>query len=172
MKLYTLTTSLVLLGMMSVSALSETYLGGVSTHFTVEGKVTKKTFVDLWKLQTLAPATANVTYFAAGAVQSHQFTGALLWDLLQSVGIKLDSTIKNDILHKSIVVTGTDGYETVFSAGEINPSFGGSQIIIAYEEDGQSLGTDGFAKIIVPGDKAGGRFVSNIIEIKVISTDN
>jgi hypothetical protein len=39
--------------------------------------------------------------------------------------------------------------------------------MIAYATGGQSLGNDGFARIAVPGDKAGGRFVSNIARIEV-----
>jgi Oxidoreductase molybdopterin binding domain len=110
---------------------------------------------------------SNYTYFSAGSVVSQSFTGALLWDLLQSVGIKLDSTIKNDILHQIVIVTGSDGYETVFGAGEIAPNFGGDQILVAYGVNGQSLGSDGFARIVAPGDKQGGRFVSNIAKIEV-----
>jgi hypothetical protein len=91
----------------------------------------------------------------------------LLWDVLQSAGIKVDPNVKNDILRFIVVVTGSDGYEAIFGAGEIDPEFGGDQIIIAYTENGQSLGQDGFAKIIAPGDKAGGRFVSNIVKIEV-----
>jgi hypothetical protein len=64
-------------------------------------------------------------------------------------------------------VTGSDCYQSVFGAGEIDPSFGGSQIMVAYATGGASLGTAGFARIVVPGDKAGGRFVSNIVEIEV-----
>jgi hypothetical protein len=55
----------------------------------------------------------------------------------------------------------------VFGAGEINPSFGGNQIMVAYATGGQSLGSAGFARIVAPGDKAGGRFVSNIASIEV-----
>jgi hypothetical protein len=64
-------------------------------------------------------------------------------------------------------VTASDGYETVFAAGEISPTFGGGQIMVAYAADGQPLGANGFARIVAPGDKAGGRFVSNIVKIKV-----
>jgi hypothetical protein len=39
--------------------------------------------------------------------------------------------------------------------------------MIAYAQDGQPLGQDGFAKIIAPGDKMGGRFVSNIAKIEI-----
>ncbi len=66
-----------------------------------------------------------------------------------------------------LLLSGSDGYEAIFGAGEIDPEFGGDQIIIAYAENGQSLGQDGFAKIIAPGDKSGGRFVSNIVNIEV-----
>jgi hypothetical protein len=39
--------------------------------------------------------------------------------------------------------------------------------MVAYAIGGQSLGDDGFARIVVPGDKEGGRFVSNIATIEV-----
>jgi hypothetical protein len=109
----------------------------------------------------------NVTYFTAGAVVTQSFTGTSLWDLLQSVGIVVDPTIKNDILRKVVIVTGSDGYQSVFGAGEIDPTFGGAQIMVAYAADGQPLGKDGFARIVSPNDKAGGRFVSNIVKIEV-----
>ena len=98
---------------------------------------------------------------------SQSFTGALLWDLLQSVGIVLDLNIKNDILHQIVIVTGSDGYNPFFGAGEIAPNFGGDQIIVAYAVNGQPLGDTGFARIVAPGDKLGGRFVSNIVKIVV-----
>jgi hypothetical protein len=94
----------------------------------------------------------------------------LLWNLLNQPpvnGIITDPNIKNDILHKVVIVTGTDCYQSVFGAGEINPLFGGSQIMVAYATGGQPLGSAGFARIVVPGDKAGGRFVSNIASIEV-----
>jgi hypothetical protein len=120
--------------------------------------------------QKYSPAQENVTYFAAGSVVTESFTGVLLWDLLNSPpvgGITTNPKIKNDILHKVVVVTGSDCYQSVFGAGEIAPSFGGSQIMVAYASGGAPLGTAGFARIVVPSDKAGGRFVSNIVEIEV-----
>jgi hypothetical protein len=82
-------------------------------------------------------------------------------------GIVSDPNVKNDILHKIVIVTGTDCYQSVFGVGEVNPAFGGSQIMVAYATGGQPLGDDGFARIVVPGDKQGGRFVSNIATIEV-----
>jgi hypothetical protein len=159
--------AILLLGIIGVSPLAATFPGGVSTVFRVTGDVRDPTSFDLQKLEELPVANQNVTYFAAGTVVTQSFTGALLWDLLQSVGIIVDPNIKNDILRKIVIVTGSDGYQSVFGAGEINPTFGGTQIMVAYAADGQPLGQDGFARIVAPGDKAGGRFVSNIVKIEV-----
>jgi hypothetical protein len=144
--------------------------GGVSTFFTVSGEVTNRAVFNLNTLEQFPPAQANVTYFAAGSVVTESFTGVLLWDLLNNSsvnGIVTNPNIKNDILHKVIIVAGTDCYQSVFAAGEFDPFFGGSQIMVAYATGGQSLGDNGFARIVVPGDKAGGRFVSNIANIEV-----
>jgi hypothetical protein len=159
--------ALLLLGMIGISPLAAAPAGGVSTAFRVTGEVTDRTSFDLQKLEELPVANQNVTYFAAGSVVTQSFTGALLWDLLQSVGIIVDPNIKNDILRKIVIVTGSDGYQSVFGAGEIDPTFGGTQIMVAYAADGQLLGQAGFARIVAPGDKAGGRFVSNIVKIEV-----
>jgi len=144
--------------------------GGVTMSFTVTGEVAKPSVFYLNNLEQLPVAQANVTYFAAGSVVSQSFTGALLWDLLNNPpvgGIVTDPSVKNHILHKIVIVTGSDCYQSVFGAGEFDPFFGGSQIMVAYAVGGQSLGQDGFARIVAPGDKAGGRFVSNIVNIDV-----
>jgi hypothetical protein len=165
----TLSAALLLIGVGS-SALQAACPGGVSTFFKVSGEVTNRSVFNLNDLEQFSPAQANVTYFSAGSVVTESFTGVLLWDLLNDPpvnGIVTDPTIKNDILHKVIIVTGTDCYQSVFGAGEINPVFGGNQIMVAYATGGQSLGSAGFARIVAPGDKQGGRFVSNIASIEV-----
>jgi DMSO/TMAO reductase YedYZ molybdopterin-dependent catalytic subunit len=165
MKMRSLFVALLLLGATGLSAQA----GSPSSEpaFRVFGQVQTPKVFTVRALQKLPDTNQNVTYFAAGSVVSHSFTGALLWDLLQSVGIIVNPAIKNDILRKTIVVTGTDGYVAVFTAGEIAPNFGGNQVLVAYAVDGQPLGTDGPAEIVAPGDKAGGRFVHNIATIEV-----
>jgi len=85
--------------------------GGVSSKFVITGDVNKPQVFDLDRLtQKYSPAQENVTYFAAGSVVTESFTGVLLWDLLNSApvgGITTNSNIKNDILHKVIVLTGS-----------------------------------------------------------------
>lgn len=74
------------------------------------------------------------------------------------------------MLRKYVVAVGSDGYEAVFSLGEIDPMFGDQQDLVAYADmDGQlgSDGPDGFARLVVPGDSAGGRYVSNLVGLAV-----
>jgi hypothetical protein len=54
--------------------------------------------------------------------------------------------------------------------GETDPFFAGNRIIVAYASGGQPLGSAGIARIVAPGDKAGGRFVPNIAKIEVRDT--
>ena len=55
------------------------------------------------------------------------------------------------------------------SCGTWSPAFGGADDFIAYEENGSLLGSDGFARIVVPGDLRGGRYVSNLVSLDVLS---
>lgn len=159
--------TLLLLSALSLSSTVKSENAATANSFSVGGQVTNPSTFDLAKLQKLPSTRERVTYFAAGKAVTHEFMGVLLWDVLQSVGVRLDQSIKNDILHKIVIVTGSDGYVAVFGAGEIDPGFGGHQIMIAYAEDGQSLEKDRVTQIIAPGDKMGGRFVSNIVKIDV-----
>jgi hypothetical protein len=42
-----------------------------------------------------------------------------------SAGIITNPAIKNDILNYYVLATGSDGYEAIFSLGELDPMFGG-----------------------------------------------
>jgi hypothetical protein len=158
------------IGVVSAQAQQCPGTGAVTNAFYVAGQVQTPATFDLARLQLFAPAQQDITFFASGAVTTASFTGVLLWDILNNPpvgGIITDPNVKNDILHKIVVVTGSDCYQAVFGVGELDPGFGGSQVMVAYAENGQSLGDSGFAKIVVPGDKQGGRFVSNIATIVV-----
>ncbi len=124
-----------------------------------------------WSAAELArePETTEAVFLHTGhGVIAGSFTGPLLWTLLQEAGIKLGSSGKNDIVRHTVLITGGDGYGAVLSLGEIDPEFGGDQAIVAYQKDGKPIeGEGGFARLIVPGDKAAGRSVSGIATIEV-----
>ena len=125
----------------------------------------------IYNLPTMTPVTTeSVTYMAAGVPVSDTYTGTTLWNLLADAGGVTTTSAKNDILSKYVIATGSDGYKAVFSAGEIDPSFGNQPVLVAYGDTAGQLGpnaADGLARVVVPGDNAGGRYVSDLVSLTV-----
>lgn len=143
-----------------------------STQFTLSG-VANPGVYDLARLEALPPVTQTVSYTASGVPQTRTYTGTSLWGLLNDASIPTNPAVKNDVLNKYVVATGTDGYKAVLSLGELNPNFGNRPDLVAYAEitNGVSgpIGADGFARITVPGDVRGGRYVSNLASLELRS---
>jgi PEP-CTERM motif len=144
--------------------------GGTTTEFSLSGAVQTPGTYTLSTLQALPATTETVTYLAGGVPVTATFTGVLIWTLLTDAGIVTDPAIKNDILNYYLLATGSDGYEAIFSLGELDPMFGGTgePDLIAYLQDSAPIGVDGFARAVVPGDNFGGRYVSNLVSLQVI----
>ncbi len=115
--------------------------------------------------------TDSVTYTAAGAPVSDTYNGVSLWNLLDTTAGGVNVTAgKNDILSKYVIATGSDGYKAAFSLGEIDPQFGNQPVLVAYSDIAGQLGpngSDGLARMVVPGDQAGGRYVSDLVSLHV-----
>jgi DMSO/TMAO reductase YedYZ molybdopterin-dependent catalytic subunit len=124
-------------------------------------------------LQALPSQTVDVTFQTGSGEQHHTYTGVLLWDVLNKATLKLDANRKNDQLRKYVVLTAKDGYEVVISLGQIDPNFGNSPYLLAWDEDGQQLsGDDGPVRLVTPGDVKGGRYVYGVIKIEVRDVDS
>jgi len=145
--------------------------GGLSNSFVLSGEVKTPGTYTLSSLEALGATTVTATYHQGSKPVTDTYTGVTLWTLLNDAGILTNPAIKNDILRDYVLVTGSDGYEAVFSLGEIDPNFGNQQDLVAYADTAGQLGggPDGFARIVVPGDYLGGRYVSNITSIEVLS---
>lgn len=146
--------------------------GGVTSQFSLSGAVKTPGVYTLSTLEGLPATTETVTYLSGGTSVTATFTGVSLWTLLTDAGIVTNPAVKNDILNYYVEATGSDGYSAIFSMGELDPMFGGSTAspdMIAYDEVGNPfLGSDGFARVVVPGDSRGGRYVSNLVSLAVI----
>jgi hypothetical protein len=145
--------------------------GGVSTRLTVSG-VKDPGIYTLSTLQALPAVQVTATYLAGGSPVTDTYTGVSLWTLLNDAGLITDPTIKNDVLRQYVEAIGSDGYAAIFSLGEIDPAFGDQEDLVAYSDTGGQLGPgglDGFARMVVPGDSAGGRYVSNLVALQVFT---
>ncbi|MBW4634476.1 MAG: hypothetical protein KME30_21965 [Iphinoe sp. HA4291-MV1] len=167
--------------------------GGLSQTFRLGGEVKNPTTFDLQKLITLqedlknqnpAVVTEITVSFQTGAgPRTETYYGVPLWELINneisSGGLqpgKSGQNPKNAFLRQYVLAEATDCYGAVVTIGEIHPNFEGKQVLVAYAKkanDGSIqylTDTDeGFARLVVPGDKAGGRYISNVRSILVLS---
>ena len=144
--------------------------GGYAPGFRLGGRVQFPKNFDLDALSQEPSTTVRDFFLTGQGTDSGTFTGVLLWDLLQEAQVITNPAQRNDLFRKAVLITGSDCYETVYAMGELAPQLGGThQVIVAFKRDDQLLGaTEGMARIINPGDKAGARRVFNIVRVRVL----
>lgn len=137
-----------------------------ASSFVLIGAVRQPMTLDRAALERL-PSSA-LTFPREGG-DSTRFRGVPLWALLESAGMVVDSARKGDLLTRVVRVTGSDGYQVVFSAGELSPAFGDARVLVAFERDGAPLEpAKGFAQLVVPADHRRGRHLYQIVRIEVL----
>jgi DMSO/TMAO reductase YedYZ molybdopterin-dependent catalytic subunit len=142
------------------------------TTIALTGSVVTPLDLTVADLQTYPAETVDVTFTAAGEPQDHTYTGTPLLGLIEAAGLDVPEDARNPLLTHYVVVTATDGYQLVISGGELDPNFGAQPMLLAWEEDGAPLSAeDGPARLVVPGDTRGGRYVTGVISIEVVSLD-
>jgi len=117
-------------------------------------------------LATTNPHVYTVTFQAGTAVETHTFTGYLLYDVLTFLGPKFDPAVRNDKLRFHASATGSDGYQAIVAWGEFDPTFENKAVLLAFTQDGKSLAGGG-PRLVVPGDIRGGRYVSDVVSIRL-----
>lgn len=150
--------------------------GGASTTFRIGGAVENPKIFDATTLASYQSSKETISYYSGSSgLVTQTYIGVPLYDLLNEAVVKTDPTRKNDILRKYLVVNATDCYQVVVAAAEIQPANGHQLMMVAYatvDATGavQPLSeSEGAFRLIVPGDKAGARFVSNLNRITVRS---
>lgn len=130
-----------------------------ASRFTVDG------------LSTFPQITQAVSYLAGTSPQSHRYAGPTLWSVLDDTGIQLNPSVRNDVLNRYVLATGSDGYRVAYALGEISPDFGNRPDLIAIREITGGvpalLANDGHFRITSPGDVKGGRYVSQLDRLEV-----
>ncbi|MEH1900956.1 MAG: hypothetical protein V7L04_05960 [Nostoc sp.] len=165
--------------------------GGFSPSFRLGGEVNNPTTYSLQNLTSLRdtlkkqnPALVTeitVSFQTGSGPQTETYYGVPLWELINNPkaggGLKPGNSglnPKNSLLRQYVLAEATDCYGAVVAIGEIQPNFEAKTVLIAYAKKGSNgklvpLIDEGFARLVVPGDKAGGRYVSNVRNILILS---
>jgi hypothetical protein len=123
------------------------------------------------KSATWTPATlAALPHVAVTVHNEHTkgdetYSGVPLIALLAPLGVT-DKPRGKD-LRLYIVAVGSDGYEVVYSIGEVTPDVHDATVLVADTENGAPIDADGPLKLVATGEKRPARWVRNLVAIKV-----
>ena len=77
--------------------------------------------------------------------------------------------LRGKALASYVIAKAHDGYQVVFSLGELDTAFGNASILVADRRDGNPLfGYQGPFRIVCPNDKAGARSVRMLETLEVV----
>ncbi|ODT97781.1 MAG: hypothetical protein ABS81_29410 [Pseudonocardia sp. SCN 72-86] len=130
----------------------------------IAGDVATPSTLTAQAIAALPQRTVSVSFASGTGQQQKSETGVLLSDLLPPTALKT-TTAKNDLLNFAVLAVGADGYTAAVAYGEISPDFGNRGIMLATTEDGTPLARP---RLVVPGDVKGGRYVSDLVTLRVV----
>jgi hypothetical protein len=136
---------------------------------TVPAGPLKITFEDKsseWTPATLAPLPhKTITVYNEHAKANQTYSGVRLIDLLKPLGVPDKPHGKEFRLY--LVAEGSDGYQVVYSLGEITPDVHDATVMVADTMDGKSIADDGPLKLVATGETRPARWVRNLVAIRV-----
>jgi hypothetical protein len=123
-----------------------------------------------WTPATLAPLPhTTVTVYNEHAKVNQTYSGVPLIVLLKRLGVPESPHGKEFRLY--LVATGSDGYEVVYSVGEVTPDVHDGTTLVADTLEGKPLTETGPVQLVTTGEKRPARWVRNLASIRVLSVE-
>jgi DMSO/TMAO reductase YedYZ molybdopterin-dependent catalytic subunit len=98
-----------------------------------------------------------------------KYEGVSLQEVLKKAGVPFGSAIRGKWLAAYVLASAKDGYQVVYSLGELDSSFGNEKVLIVDKRDGKPLfGYQGPLRLVVAGDKAGARDVRMLEKLEIV----
>jgi hypothetical protein len=97
------------------------------------------------------------------------YEGVWLSDVLKKAGVPLGSGMRGAALAGYVLASASDGYQVVFSVGELDPEMTSGQYLLADTANGKPMfGENGSFRLVIPTDKRGARSVRLLTKIEVV----
>jgi DMSO/TMAO reductase YedYZ molybdopterin-dependent catalytic subunit len=97
------------------------------------------------------------------------YEGVWLHEVLKRAGVPQGEALRGKALAGYVLAEAQDGYQVVFSLGELDPAFIDNEILLADTANGKPLfGAQGRFRLVVPKDKPGARSVRMLTRLEVV----
>ena len=97
------------------------------------------------------------------------YEGVWLHEVLKKAGVPQGEALRGKALAGYVVAEAQDGYQVVFSLGELDPGFTDNELLLADTANGKPLfGAQGRFRLVAPKDKAGARSVRMLTKLEVV----
>jgi hypothetical protein len=98
-----------------------------------------------------------------------KYEGVWLHEVLNRAGAPQGETLRGKALAGFVPAEAQDGYQVVFSLGELDPAFIDNEILLADTANRKPLfGAQGRFRLVVPKDKPGARSVRMLTKLEVV----
>jgi DMSO/TMAO reductase YedYZ molybdopterin-dependent catalytic subunit len=97
------------------------------------------------------------------------YEGVWLHEVLKKAGVPQGNELRGKAVSTYVLAQAQDGYQVVFSLGELDPAFVDNEILLADTANGKPLfAAQGRFRLVVPKDKSGARSVRMLTKLDVV----
>jgi hypothetical protein len=97
------------------------------------------------------------------------YEGVTLLAVLQKAGAPFGKQLRGKVLSSYVLAKAMDGYQVVFTLGELDPDFGNETILVADKRDGKPMGEkQGPFRLVCPNDHEGARSVRMLQTLEIV----
>lgn len=98
------------------------------------------------------------------------YEGVTLLEVLKKAGAPFGKQLRGKVLSTYVLAKARDGYQVIFTLGELDPDFGNETILVADKRDGKPLSADkqGPFRLVCPNDHEGARSVRMLETLEIV----
>jgi DMSO/TMAO reductase YedYZ molybdopterin-dependent catalytic subunit len=150
---------------LSLLVASPAFAQQAASSIAVTGAVTAPLTLTAADLDSMPRAT--VTTNNNGIATTYE--GVWLCEILKKAGVPLGAALRGPALAGYVLASASDGYQVVFSLGEVDPDMSDGQFLVASKANGKPLfGETGAFRMVVPKDKKGARSIRMLTTLTVV----
>src|ERR1700683_1373718 len=97
------------------------------------------------------------------------YEGVTLRAVLEKAGAPFGKKLRGKVLTTYVLAKAMDGYQVIFTLGELDPDFGNETVLLADKRDGKPLADkQGPFRLVCPNDHEGARSVRMLQTLEIV----